>query len=68
MESKFVLCYPEPGITCGLSDIYALHGKPAELAVKMNMDCDGTWFKDGEQVKAINKTWSLNFVNLSRFH
>ncbi|XP_040890311.1 immunoglobulin-like and fibronectin type III domain-containing protein 1 [Toxotes jaculatrix] len=42
----------KPGITCGLSDIYALRGKPAELTVKMNVDCDGTWFKDGEQVNS----------------
>ncbi|XP_034725244.1 immunoglobulin-like and fibronectin type III domain-containing protein 1 isoform X3 [Etheostoma cragini] len=39
-------------ITCGLSDIYALRGNPAELAVKMSMDCDGTWFKDGEQLNS----------------
>ncbi|XP_059184837.1 immunoglobulin-like and fibronectin type III domain-containing protein 1 [Centropristis striata] len=38
----------EPGITCGLSDIYAKRGEPAELVVKMSMDCDGAWFKDGE--------------------
>uniref|UniRef100_UPI0037E9BFB1 immunoglobulin-like and fibronectin type III domain-containing protein 1 n=1 Tax=Semicossyphus pulcher TaxID=241346 RepID=UPI0037E9BFB1 len=43
---------PEPGITCGLSDIYCLRGKPAELIVKMNMDCDGTWYKDGEQLNS----------------
>lgn len=41
----------EPKITSGLSDTYALHGKQAELSVKMNTDCDGAWFKDGEQVK-----------------
>ncbi|XP_071351211.1 immunoglobulin-like and fibronectin type III domain-containing protein 1 isoform X2 [Trachinotus anak] len=40
----------EPGITCGLSDVYALREKPAELNVRMNMDCDGSWFKDGEQL------------------
>ncbi|XP_035858478.1 immunoglobulin-like and fibronectin type III domain-containing protein 1 isoform X3 [Sander lucioperca] len=40
----------EPEITCGLSDVYALRGNPAELAVKMSMECDGTWFKDGEQL------------------
>lgn len=44
-------CCPEPGITCGLSDIYTLCGKPAELTVQMNMDCEGTWFKDGVKVK-----------------
>ncbi|KAM4588650.1 immunoglobulin-like and fibronectin type III domain-containing protein 1 [Odontesthes bonariensis] len=38
------------GITTGLSDIYALRGNPANLNVKMNTDCDGTWFKDGEQL------------------
>ncbi|XP_023271938.1 immunoglobulin-like and fibronectin type III domain-containing protein 1 isoform X2 [Seriola lalandi dorsalis] len=42
----------EPGITCGLSDIYALREKPAELNVKMNMECDGSWFKDGEQLNS----------------
>ncbi|XP_077385040.1 immunoglobulin-like and fibronectin type III domain-containing protein 1 [Festucalex cinctus] len=40
----------EPLITCGLSDIYCLRGKSAELKVMMNMDCDGTWFKDGEPI------------------
>lgn len=54
MESNFVLCFPEPGITCGLSDIYALRGKPAELTVKMSIDSDGAWFKDGEEVKPMN--------------
>ncbi|XP_054641411.1 immunoglobulin-like and fibronectin type III domain-containing protein 1 [Dunckerocampus dactyliophorus] len=38
----------EPVITCGLTDIYCLRGKPAELKVTMNMDCEGIWFKDGE--------------------
>ncbi|XP_041836615.1 immunoglobulin-like and fibronectin type III domain-containing protein 1 isoform X2 [Melanotaenia boesemani] len=42
----------ELGISSGLSDIYALRGNPAELNVKMNMDCDGTWFKDEEQLKS----------------
>ncbi|XP_040014925.1 immunoglobulin-like and fibronectin type III domain-containing protein 1 [Xiphias gladius] len=42
----------EPGITCGLSDIYSLHGKPTELTVKMSMDCDGAWFKDGKQLNS----------------
>nr|XP_033483689.1 immunoglobulin-like and fibronectin type III domain-containing protein 1 isoform X4 [Epinephelus lanceolatus] len=42
----------EPEITCGLSDIYALRESPAELIVKMSMDSDGTWFKDGEQLKS----------------
>ncbi|XP_032369259.1 immunoglobulin-like and fibronectin type III domain-containing protein 1 isoform X3 [Etheostoma spectabile] len=42
----------DPEITCGLSDVYALHGNPAELVVKMSMDCDGTWFKDGEQLNS----------------
>lgn len=50
MESNSVLFCPEPEITCGLSDYYALRGKPAELIVKMNEDSDGAWFKDGEQV------------------
>ncbi|XP_070850094.1 immunoglobulin-like and fibronectin type III domain-containing protein 1 [Chaetodon trifascialis] len=42
----------EPEITCGLSDIYAFRGKPAELIVKMNIDSDGAWFKDGEQLNS----------------
>ncbi|XP_037634083.1 immunoglobulin-like and fibronectin type III domain-containing protein 1 isoform X3 [Sebastes umbrosus] len=41
-----------PEITCGLSDIYALRGAPAELKVEISIDCDGTWFKDGEQLKS----------------
>lgn len=46
----FLFCV-EAEITCGLSDTYVHLGKPAELNVKMNKDCDGAWFKDGEQVK-----------------
>ncbi|XP_044204739.1 immunoglobulin-like and fibronectin type III domain-containing protein 1 isoform X19 [Thunnus albacares] len=42
----------EPGITSGLSDIHAIRGQPAELTVKMNTDCDGAWFKDGEPLKS----------------
>ncbi|XP_042263198.1 immunoglobulin-like and fibronectin type III domain-containing protein 1 isoform X24 [Thunnus maccoyii] len=42
----------EPGITSGLSDILATRGQPAELTVKMNTDCDGAWFKDGEPLKS----------------
>lgn len=42
----------DPEITCGLSDVYVLCGNPAELNVKMNVDCEGAWFKDGEQVNA----------------
>ncbi|XP_029946944.1 immunoglobulin-like and fibronectin type III domain-containing protein 1 [Salarias fasciatus] len=42
----------DPVITCGLSDIYALRGSPAELSVKMNVDCEGKWFKDGEELKS----------------
>ncbi|XP_057702567.1 immunoglobulin-like and fibronectin type III domain-containing protein 1 [Corythoichthys intestinalis] len=42
----------EPVITCGLSDMYCLRGKSAELKVIMNMDCDGTWFKDGEPLNS----------------
>lgn len=40
----------DPEITCGLSDVYVLRGNQAELNVKMNVDCEGAWFKDGEQV------------------
>ncbi|XP_008277912.1 immunoglobulin-like and fibronectin type III domain-containing protein 1 isoform X2 [Stegastes partitus] len=43
-----------PVITGGLSDIYALRGKPAELTVTMNIDCEGTWYKDGEQLNSGN--------------
>ncbi|XP_077459140.1 immunoglobulin-like and fibronectin type III domain-containing protein 1 [Stigmatopora argus] len=42
----------EPVIIRGHSDIYCLRGKPAELKVVMNMDCDGTWFKDGEPLSS----------------
>ncbi|XP_036957612.1 immunoglobulin-like and fibronectin type III domain-containing protein 1 isoform X2 [Acanthopagrus latus] len=42
----------EPEITGGLSDIYALRGSPAELSVTMNIDRDGGWFKDGEQLNS----------------
>ncbi|CAJ1050234.1 immunoglobulin-like and fibronectin type III domain-containing protein 1 isoform X2 [Xyrichtys novacula] len=42
----------DPGITCGLSDTYCLRGKSAELSVTMNLDCEGTWFKDGEQLNS----------------
>lgn len=52
--SNFVSFCSEPEITCGLSDIYALRGKQAELNVKMNTDSDGAWFKDGEQVNPMN--------------
>lgn len=37
-------------ITHGLSDLYVRCGNQAELNVKMNVDCEGAWFKDGEQV------------------
>ncbi|KAM9361326.1 immunoglobulin-like and fibronectin type III domain-containing protein 1 [Symphorus nematophorus] len=43
---------PKPGITSGLSDIYAFRGKTAELTVTMNIDCDGAWFKDGEPLNS----------------
>lgn len=42
----------EPGITSGLSDIYALRGNPAELTVKMNVEGDGAWYKDGESLSS----------------
>ncbi|XP_028260934.1 immunoglobulin-like and fibronectin type III domain-containing protein 1 [Parambassis ranga] len=45
----------EPGITGVLSDVYVLLGKPVELTVKMNVDNDGTWFKDGEELKSGNR-------------
>ncbi|XP_068170742.1 immunoglobulin-like and fibronectin type III domain-containing protein 1 [Antennarius striatus] len=40
------------GITSGLSDIYGRCGNPAELNVLMNTDCEGVWFKDGQQLNA----------------
>ncbi|XP_060925114.1 immunoglobulin-like and fibronectin type III domain-containing protein 1 [Limanda limanda] len=43
---------PEPVITSGLSDNYALRGKTAKLPVKMNLERDGSWFKDGEQLNS----------------
>lgn len=66
VESNSVSFCPEPEITCGLSDYYALRGKPAELIVKMNKDSDGAWFKDGEQVNTTNEQAShiLNLSNL----
>ncbi|XP_056885621.1 immunoglobulin-like and fibronectin type III domain-containing protein 1 [Takifugu flavidus] len=39
-----------PEITSGLPDVYALCGNKAELSVKLNVDCEGAWFKDGEQL------------------
>ncbi|XP_055016668.1 immunoglobulin-like and fibronectin type III domain-containing protein 1 [Boleophthalmus pectinirostris] len=47
---------PEPSvelnITGELSDTYALRGNPLELTVTMNVECDGTWFKDGEPLSS----------------
>lgn len=62
MESNFVLFCSEPEITCGISDIYALCGKQAELNVKMNTGRDGTWFKDGEQVNPMNEQASYKLT------
>ncbi|XP_061893616.1 immunoglobulin-like and fibronectin type III domain-containing protein 1 isoform X1 [Entelurus aequoreus] len=42
----------EPVIMSGLANMLCLRGKPAELKVTMNMDCEGSWFKDGEPVNA----------------
>ncbi|XP_047440238.1 immunoglobulin-like and fibronectin type III domain-containing protein 1 isoform X2 [Mugil cephalus] len=61
----------EPKITCGLSDIYALRGNPAELSVNMNVDCEGTWFKDGEQLNSgagvsITKSGSCHKLTIPR--
>ncbi|XP_072288403.1 immunoglobulin-like and fibronectin type III domain-containing protein 1 isoform X2 [Eucyclogobius newberryi] len=42
----------EPDITSGLSDTYALRGTPLELTVTMNIECDGSWFKDGEPLSS----------------
>ncbi|KAM9799898.1 immunoglobulin-like and fibronectin type III domain-containing protein 1 [Syngnathus typhle] len=52
VEPAPVAATEEPVITCGLSNIYCRRGKSAELKVTMNMDCDGTWFKDGEPIGA----------------
>lgn len=40
----------DPEMMCGLSDVYVHRGKQAELNVNMNVDYNGDWFKDGEQV------------------
>ena len=40
----------ETGIKSGLGDIYALRDKQTEFIVNTLTVCDGTWFKDGEQV------------------
>ncbi|XP_010774280.1 immunoglobulin-like and fibronectin type III domain-containing protein 1 isoform X2 [Notothenia coriiceps] len=42
----------EPVITCKLSDVYVLRGNPADLTVKIDIDCDSSWFKDGEQLNS----------------
>eukprot|EP00066_Takifugu_rubripes_P026633 XP_011615899.1 PREDICTED: immunoglobulin-like and fibronectin type III domain-containing protein 1 [Takifugu rubripes] len=44
------LLVEDPEITSGLPDVYALCGNKAELSVKLNVDCEGAWFKDGEQL------------------
>ncbi|XP_076003215.1 immunoglobulin-like and fibronectin type III domain-containing protein 1 [Genypterus blacodes] len=54
-----------PGITCGLSDIYALRGKPVELSVEMNTHCEGAWFKHGE---AITSKDGINITNDGTLH
>ncbi|KAK1900777.1 Immunoglobulin-like and fibronectin type III domain containing protein 1 [Dissostichus eleginoides] len=43
---------PEPVITSALSDVYVLRGNPADLTVKIDIDCDSSWFKDGEQLNS----------------
>ncbi|KAM9813446.1 immunoglobulin-like and fibronectin type III domain-containing protein 1 [Neosynchiropus ocellatus] len=42
----------EPEIASGLTDVYAPRGKLTELLVNMNINCDGVWFKDEEQLKS----------------
>lgn len=54
----FLFCV-EARITSGLSDTYVHLGKPAELNVKVNKDCDGAWFKDGEEVKSHSQNCSI---------
>lgn len=49
----FILNCSAPEIASGLSDVYALCGNQAELSVKLNVDCEGAWFKDGQQVRLI---------------
>uniref|UniRef100_A0A8C5HQK6 Immunoglobulin-like and fibronectin type III domain-containing protein 1 n=1 Tax=Gouania willdenowi TaxID=441366 RepID=A0A8C5HQK6_GOUWI len=44
--------FTEPIITCGLVDIFALRGNPAELCVKMNIESDGHWSKGEEQLNS----------------
>uniref|UniRef100_A0A3P8WG85 Immunoglobulin-like and fibronectin type III domain-containing protein 1 n=1 Tax=Cynoglossus semilaevis TaxID=244447 RepID=A0A3P8WG85_CYNSE len=55
----------EPVITCGLSDIYALHGTSAELTVAMNVPSEGNWFKDGEQ---LNSTTGVTMTKEGNCH
>ncbi|KAM9760031.1 immunoglobulin-like and fibronectin type III domain-containing protein 1 isoform 2-T2 [Menidia menidia] len=64
-EEKPLTDSAELGITKGLSDIYALRGKPAELNVKMNTECDGAWSKDGEQ---LNTGAGINIAKAGTSH
>jgi len=42
-----------PGIKSGLGDINVIRGQSTELIVHTNTVCDGTWFKDGQQVQYV---------------
>lgn len=61
----YILNCSDPEITSGLPDVYALCGYKAELSVTLNVDCEGAWFKDGEQVILIfNKHSTVSFFTL----
>uniref|UniRef100_A0A665TKV8 Immunoglobulin like and fibronectin type III domain containing 1, tandem duplicate 4 n=1 Tax=Echeneis naucrates TaxID=173247 RepID=A0A665TKV8_ECHNA len=55
----------KPGITSGLSDVYARRENPAELNVRMNVDREGSWFKDGEQ---LNSSPGINITKEGTSH
>ncbi|XP_029358642.1 immunoglobulin-like and fibronectin type III domain-containing protein 1 [Echeneis naucrates] len=59
------LVVEEPGITSGLSDVYARRENPAELNVRMNVDREGSWFKDGEQ---LNSSPGINITKEGTSH
>ncbi|XP_069046346.1 immunoglobulin-like and fibronectin type III domain-containing protein 1 isoform X1 [Lepisosteus oculatus] len=63
----------EPGVhfTCGLSDVHACKGHPAELVCKLSSDqSEGIWFKDGEKLSpkdglSISKKGAIHKLILS---
>ncbi|XP_059925582.1 immunoglobulin-like and fibronectin type III domain-containing protein 1 isoform X2 [Gadus macrocephalus] len=50
----------ETGIKSGLGDIYALRDKQTEFIVNTLTVCDGTWFKDGEQLTAKSRGYRIS--------